>query len=165
MEFEPDNINLEPLERFIKAVKSKNPPYAKIGILGTTAQRSNGKSTNAEIGAAHEYGSPEHGLPIRSFLRMPLSTRLPKTLENTPLVGDDKLKEVIKEGTFRPWMETIATLAEGVSKESFDSNGFGTWEELDADYAEWKDQWFGTDQILVATGQLRDSITHEVVVP
>lgn len=157
MEFEPDNVNFEPLERFIKAVKSKTPPYAKIGILGKTATRSNGNSTNAEIGAAHEYGAPEKGLPIRSFLRMPLITQLPNTLNNTDLLGEEKLKEVIKEGTMSPWMETIATLAEGVSKESFSNGGFGYWPEWAPGYSN------QTGDILVDTGQLRDAVTHEVV--
>ena len=163
MEFEPDEINLEPLNRFIKAVNSPAPPYAKIGILGKNVQRDGKGSSNSEIGAAHEYGSPEKGLPVRSWLRMPLTDHLPGVLENTDLLGEDKLKEVIKEGTIEPWMETVANLAEGTCKESFTNNGYGTWEELSERYEEWKDQWYGTGQILVASGQLQDSVTHEIV--
>lgn len=165
MEMDPDEIELSGLDNLAKALKVKTPPYAKIGVLGKNVARDGKGSTNSEIGAAHEYGSPEKGLPSRSFLRMPLTEQFPKKLEETELLGEDELKEVLAKGTLVPWLRKCAVLAVATVKEAFATNGFGRWQELDIDYEEWKDEWYGTGQILVASGQLKDAITEEVVEP
>lgn len=157
MEFEPDEIDLEEFDKFVKAVKASNPPYAKIGILGAKGARRGGGPTNAEIGAAHEYGAPEKGLPVRSFLRMPLTDQLPKELDSSDIFGDDELSEVVKTGSLLPWLKRVAVLAEGIVKKSFTNNGWGRW-------APWKNGYTSaTGQILKDTTQLEGSITHEVV--
>ena len=113
--------------------------------------------------AVHEYGSPVMGIPSRSALRMPLTDHLPKKLEEGGLFEEEEAREVLRTGTLTPWMKRVAMIAVGLCKESFTNDGWGKWEPLDDTYSEWKDQWYGTGQILVASGQLRDSITDEVM--
>jgi hypothetical protein len=156
MEFDNDTINLDGFEKLVKALKPANAPVAKIGILGANANRKQGKSTNAQIGAAHEFGSPLTGLPVRSTLRMPLTDVLPKDLEATDLFTEDVFKEVVKAGSLTPWLKTVAGIALGTVKKAFATGGFGKW-------APWAHGYSNrTGQILVDTTQLRDSYTFEV---
>lgn len=157
MEFEADEINLAGLENLAKALGSQNPPHAKIGVLGKNALRSQGKTTNAVIMAAHEFGVPSRNLPSRSALRMPLTDHLPSKLEKTDLLGEDQAKEVLKTGSLVPWLKTVAVIAVSTCKEAFTNGGWGKW-------APWSQGYENkTGEILVDTTQLRDSITEEVV--
>ena len=160
VDFQPDEIDLKGMENFVKAVRSSNPPYAKIGVLGANVTRDGGKPTNADIGAAHEYGSPERGLPVRSFLRVPLAEQLPKRLEDTDLLGEDEMRKVAETGSLTPWMKKIAVIAVGVVKEAFATQGYGKWPS-------WKTPGYtnNTGQVLMDTKQLERSITEEVVEP
>lgn len=154
-------LNVKGLDQLMKALKAK-PPTTHVGILGGgKANRSSdggkGKTpTNAEIGAAHEFGAPSRGLPIRSFLRAPIADRLQKEMEKSGALNKDVLADVLKQGTVVPWMQVIAILAEGIVAEAFDTGGFGKWKAHAPGYTN------NTGDILVDTKQLRDSITSEV---
>ena len=162
-DFKPDVIHVEALEKLSKALKRK-PPVCKVGILANKNIRKpeEGKKPkknppgNAEIGAAHEYGAPKRGLPQRSFLRVPLIDRLDKTIEQSGLGGEEAMKEVLKAGSLKPWLETVANLAEGIVTGAFASNGYGKWKAWKGNYTS------STGQILVETTQLKGSISHEI---
>lgn len=143
------------LDQILKALKGKQP-YARIGILGTSAGRTGG-SSNAQIGAAHEYGTSS--LPMRSFLRMPLTDNLDKRLASAGAFNKDALNRLVKEGSMVAWVEKLAILAEAIVGEAFDSGGFGKWAALNPKTMASKK----VKQILLETGQLRSSITSEVV--
>lgn len=141
------------LDKLIAAFKGQMP-QARVGILGDSAKpgkRAN--SENATIGAKHEYG--QDGLPVRSFLRMPLQTQLQAELERSGAFKKDALKRVVKDGSILQWMRNIAFTAEAVVLKAFDTGGFGNWKP--SNMARKK-----TKQTLVETQQLRNSITSEV---
>lgn len=143
-------LKIDGLEKLIKSFKVK-PPVAKVGILG------NGESkglTNATIGAAHEFGTTV--LPQRSFLRMPLTQHLDKELESSDAFNEDLLKRVVAEKRLDPWVEVLGVLAVGVVMDAFHTEGFGQWPPSDMTHKTVK-------QTLTETGQLRDSISYEVV--
>lgn len=146
------------LEKLIAAMKGK-PVVAKVGVLGSYNARSGpGSNSNATIGAAHEFGAPARGIPMRSFLRMPLTEELPKQLEGSGAFTEDAFKQVAKEGSFRVWIEKVAIMGVSVVLGAFDSNGYGTWQALEpATLARKK-----VKQTLVETHQLRDSISYEI---
>ena len=165
MEMEQDSIDLEGLDKLLKAITTKELPYAKIGVLGggSEARKADEKKkstiNNAELAAVHEYGAPDRGIPSRSFLRMPLTDHLPQKLEQGGLFSEDEAKEVLKLGTLTPWMRRVAALAVGTCKEAMTNNGWGKWPA-------WKPGYTNeTGQMLNATGQLKDSIDMEVVEP
>lgn len=148
-------LEVKGLDQLLKSLKAK-PPTCRVGVLGDKDARTDAKSpSNATIGAAHEYGTVD--MPQRSFLRVPLTDHLTKSIEQSGALDKDVLKEVIKQGTVIPWMLKIAKLAELIVAEAFDSDGFGKW-------AKWKNKNYTnqTSQILVDTQQLRNSITSEV---
>jgi phage gpG-like protein len=163
LRFGNDNIKLDGLERLTKAIGDKNPPHVRLGVLGQKSTRTaGGEATNADIGATHEYGSPAKNIPQRSFLRLPAANVLPGKLESSHAFGDKALKEVVAAKSIKPWMEKIGKLGEEVVKEAFATEGWGTWKKWSKSYARRKKK--GTDNmILDDTGQLRDSITSDVV--
>jgi len=121
---------------------SEELPTINVGILKDNNSRTDGR-TNAEIGSIHEFGSLDGKIPMRSFLRMPLYEWLGKEIKNIQKQKDLNIEEVA---------EQIGIAAVAVITDAFATNGFGTWEKCKT-----KDE-----DILVDTGQLRDSISYEV---
>ncbi len=147
-------VNTKVLDQLYRAIRD-NKITAKIGILGAKNARTGPSSSNASVGAAHEYGSPARRLPIRSFLRMPITEKLPKELEKSGFFNEDMLKANIKDGNLKQYVDKIAIAAVAVVLQAFDTTGFGTWKLSNMDYKTVK-------QTLIETGQLRDSIDYEV---
>lgn len=144
-------VNVKPLEKLLKALKAK-PVFGRIGILGKD-QRQGEEVTNAEVGAFHEFGTSQ--LPVRSFLRIPITERLNKELVKAGGVDEDTMKEVVRTGTVVPWIKKILIVAEGIVIDAFDTGGFGKWPPSNMANKT-------NHQTLVETAQLRNSITTEV---
>lgn len=162
------------LDGVLKALK-ENMSRVRVGILGGKNIRNNvnvgggrsvnaGKSspkgkfnvtTNAAVGALHEFGVPGK-LPVRSFLRMPISENLGKELENSGAFKEDALRQVVKEKSLLPWLHRIAIVAEKIVSDAFETGGFGKWPKWKGSYTN------NTGMVLVDTQQLRKSITSEV---
>lgn len=145
-------FNIRGLDKLAKAFKVK-PPTARIGILGSKDARQGDETSNATVGAAHEFGTSK--LERRSFLREPLKDHLDKAIESSHLGDKETLNEVIKTGDITGWVKQIAVLAEGIVLEAFNSNGYGKWKPSDMRYKK-------NHQTLIETQQLVRSITHEV---
>lgn len=133
-------------------------PRARVGILGGKAlrgQKNFNGSNNASIGAAHEFGNAK--VPMRSFLRVPITEHLNKKMETAGAFDKEQLAEVLKAGSVLPWVKKIAVLAEAIVIEAFATGGFGKWPA-------WKTPGYKNDggRLLVDTGQLRDSISSDV---
>lgn len=151
-DFGDDTMDLSGLDNLIKALKDSKP-VGRIGILGDGAARE-GEVSNAEIGLAHEFGTER--LPMRSFLRMPLSTELYKRLAVKGAFDKQAKKDILKQGSIVPWLKKVMITAEAIVLEAFSTTGFGMWKPSNMKYKQNK-------QTLVETQQLRDSITSEVV--
>ena len=165
MSDEAYTINVEGLNKILKALKSK-PPTARVGILGggahyaqlnTGAAQPKGMTTNAEIGAVHEFGSIARNIAPRSFLRVPISEHLQKEMENSGALDVETMNEVLRQGSVIPWLKKVSTIAKGIVLEAFATGGFGKWPA-------WKNPNYTNNagQLLVDTTQLRDSIVDEV---
>ncbi len=148
------SVNTDALKSIIKALKGKKPK-ARVGILGTTTRRDG--NSNAFIGACHEFGTST--IPQRSFLRMPISEKLPGALEASGAFSEQSINEIIQSGSLVPWVQKIAILGERIVLDAFHTSGFGRWAPLKPETMERK----RVKQILVETQQLRNSITSEVV--
>lgn len=155
--FENDNIQLDGMAKLTRAIKDRRPPHIEIGII-EDSPRKDGESSNAEIGAAHEYGAPQRGLPVRSWLRMPLKDHLQEKMEEDQLLNEKSTKEVMKLGTIRPWMEAVKVSAIATVLKAFGNAGWGTWQP-------WKDPNYtnNTGEILQDTQQLKNSVDAKVV--
>lgn len=162
-----DTFDIKGLNKILKMLKSDKPPVCRVGILGSRDSRSvvaarlkekglinRGTLTNATIGAAHEFGTTK--IPRRSFLRVPLTDHLQKQIENSGAFKDDVLKEVVKIGTIKPWLQKIGIIAENIVQAAFDTGGDGRWPAHAQGYTN------ATGKLLIDTQQLRNSITSEV---
>lgn len=146
-------IKTEGLDKLLRALNQKLPT-ARVGILGADDVRATkGNPSNATIGAAHEFGTTK--LPMRSFLRVPITEHLQSKMEASGALDKQVLKQVIAEGSVIPWMTKIAVLAEQIVGEAFATGGFGKWMPSNMNNKK-------NHQTLVETQQLRDSITSEV---
>lgn len=135
------------------------PPRVRIGILtGTKPARGMGP-TNAEIGAAHEYGAPKRRLPARSWLRAPLIDLLDKEIAKRPALARKEFRKAASEGSLASFMSLLGVLAESIVRLGFTNDGYGKWRRLKPKYAARKT----VNNILVETTQLRESVTHVVI--
>lgn len=139
-------------EGLMKLVDGDLDGVIKVGILGDGNTRK-GDGGNADVGWRHEFG--DGNLPIRSFLRMPLTTKLQKELSDAGMLDKETLEAVLLEEDLVVWLKEIGIMAESVISKAFSSGGFGTWKPSDMRYKK-------IHQTLVESAQLRDSINHEV---
>jgi hypothetical protein len=147
-------LNNKNLVNLIKAFKG-DIPEVHVGILGAGKSRKKGATqSNAEIGARHEYGTSK--MPIRSFLRVPLTEQLEGYIERAGGFDEMALKEVFAQKSIKPYVNKIAITAEQVVQDAFNTGGFGAWKPSDMRRKKNK-------QTLVETQQLRNSVTSEVV--
>lgn len=156
MKIDSDKIEFKGLDRLINVLK-KNKVEINVGILGDKDNRSSDEkeaSSNATIGLVHEFGSFEKNIPMRSFLRMPLSQHLYDKL-NASGFFKKEIEEIIKENGLKGFADKIAIVAENTVKEAFATGGFGEWEPSNMKYKK-------VQMTLVETQQLRNSIISEV---
>lgn len=167
-------LNTKGLDKLIAALKGPRM-VVRVGVLGGKVTRVEQKDTltyseivnlkkpirqgkhlsNAEIGAIHEYGDATH--PVRSFLRVPLATKLQKELESSGAFTKEAFAQVLRSGSVVFWMRKMAVVAEKVVIGAFSSEGYGKW-------APWKGNYeSNTGMILQDTTQLRNSISSQVV--
>ena len=151
-------LKIDGIEKLQKLLKKKPIPYVRIGVLGSSVRVDAKGTTNATVGAVHEFGSPTKGIPPRSFLRVPLIDFLGKRMDSSGFYNRETMEEVIRQRTLVPWLKKMAVLAEAIVAEAFATGGFGKWPK-------WKNENYSNNanQLLVDTGQLRNSITSEVV--
>lgn len=147
-----EGLNTKNLEQFLKALKGKLPSV-HVGILGAKNSREKGQKTNAEIGAKHEFGLD--GMPVRSFLRVPIQDNLQKYLDEAGLNNNKVLAQSVKQGNILMLLQKIGVVAEAIVSDAFDTGGFGRWKASNMNRKKVK-------QTLVETQQLRNSITSEV---
>lgn len=131
---------------------------AQVGVLGVKSGRTSDKGessemSNADIGLIHEKGSPARNIARRSFLAMPLTTKMPGVIGK---VGALLLKG-IKTSNIENAYKQLGIIAVGIVQKAFPTSGYGTWEPS-------RDKSRKDKTIrLIKTKQLRDSISSRVV--
>ena len=133
----------------------------KVGILGSDGSKQVknddnelGKITMATLGAIHEFGSPKVNIPSRSFIRMPLETKFKEELSK-----NKGFKQALSELDITKLNNEAGLTATVVINDAFASGGFGEWAPLKPMTIMRK----GSDKILIDTGDLRRSISYEVM--
>ena len=142
--------------------KLKEEIVVRVGILGGDGSKmtQDGKITMAYLGSIHEFGASVKDvktpfeIPERSFLRMPLDTKLGEELEKS-----SKFKQAFQDCDMQALGDEIGLASLNVINDAFDSGGLGKWQPL----AESTIARKGSDTILIDTGDLRRSISYEVV--
>lgn len=130
------------LNKFVKSLESGHA--VDVGIFGardTKKERDEGGITNPQLGFIHEFG---RGVPMRSFLRMPILVKTNQILKQTVEAG-----ALVKMamGDMLGVLSDLGIACETAIGEAFDSAGFGDWGHSH----------------LTDTGQLRRSVASAVV--
>lgn len=159
-------LNLEELRAVRAELKRAESARVKVGILGDKAGRwgpGSGDMNNPSLGVVHEFGSIKRGIPARSFLRMPLMTRLPGKIDE---IGREVWRKLILDKGAINALKALGVIAENLVQRAFETGGFGQWPKLSPRYARWKAALVrargGRVSILILTGQLRRSVTSRV---
>ncbi len=130
----------------------------RVGVIGNDARtapvatvgESKSELTNAQIGLIHEKGSYVRNIPQRSFLFMPLSTKLPEYYKK---LGPGVLNSLTAKNIQAIYTQ-LGIVGENIVQRAFATSGFGKWE---------KSRVNGRVINLIDTGQLRKSIHSDVV--
>lgn len=145
-------LKKQPLQRLITQVASdEKNSRVQVGIFSSAA-RTNSDLTNGDIGAVHEFGSMSQHIPQRSFLRMPLTTRLKDN-------ASSNWGEIILRQGFNSALRKLGVMGENTVQKAFATGGFGVWPKLKPATIARK----GSSAILIDTSQLRRSISSRVV--
>lgn len=153
-------LNLAGMNQLAKLLKSASVTRVEVGILGNTANRTNGSQNNAEIGLIQEFGRTEDPrIPQRSFLRVPLRKHLKEEIEKSKTFSEQNIEKAIEAGNAKLLAKKLGMLGEKIVLEAFESSGDGQW----APNAPYTIAMKGSDKPLIDTGELRKSITSRVV--
>lgn len=129
--------------------------HVEVGILGSKKAKDD-EVTVAYYGSVHEFGDPEHNIPMRSWLREPLRVRFPKYLE-------EHLANIVKyiiEGRKEEALENLGQEARNICIEAFKTHGVnGEWAPNSPETVARK----GANNPLIDTGALRQSVDYKVV--
>jgi hypothetical protein len=69
LKIKSNSSGLQALKKRIAKLNT-NQPHVRVGLMADGKPRTDGSDlTNAEIGAVHEYGAPDAGIPTRPWLR------------------------------------------------------------------------------------------------
>lgn len=149
-------IDLRKLDEFRKNIKSAG--MVRVGVLASSGKvsRPEGEITNPEIGFEAEFGSISKNIPIRSWLRMPI------TFKRKEIIKDMNNSKVVKKAIGN--MDIVTALKVlGISaynkvQEAFESKGFGKWAPNSPMTIAKK----GSSSPLIDTSEFRNSVTWQV---
>lgn len=112
-------------------------------------------TTNAEIGFLMEYGAPKRKIPARSWLRMPLMSKINQIVKDSAKYFEAS----VKDGDSIKFLTILGVNAEKWIGLAFDSKGFGSWAANRPATVARK----GSASPLIDTGQLRRAVTSMVI--
>lgn len=158
------------LQELIKELAKTEKARVKVGVLASNVSREDdGEFNNADIGATHELGSKSSNIPARSFLRVPITKKLPAELKKR----EKKIFKLITEQGVEQGLKTIGVLAENVVDEAFETSGGGSWppnkhstvmaKTAHIKNAKKRHEAIEKNKPLIHTGKLRRSVTSAVV--
>jgi hypothetical protein len=147
--------------------------------LGSISRHGDASLNNPTLGLIHEFGTKQvvestpsgetgpgavatfehvthHAIPARSFLRMPLMTRLQTRIDE---IGRGVWRAIVLKRGMLPALATLGTVARNLVDAAFASGGFGQWAPNTPATIRRK----GSSAPLIDSAQLRKSVTYQVV--
>lgn len=117
-------MNIEKMETLAENLKQR--ASIQVGVFESKSARESGKFTNADLAAIHEYGSPEHNLPPRSMLHVPIAEHSSEIM--APFKG--KAEQFLIKGKLKNLYDLIGFACEKVVLGAFETGGYGKWAPL-----------------------------------
>jgi phage gpG-like protein len=132
-------------------------PHVRVGVLadkGGSAGHGDGGMTVLQVATIHEFGAPAAGIPERSFIRSTATNKEPEAAKMA-----ERLAKAVVEGRMKPEkaLDIYGTWFAAEVKKTITEQDIPP--PLQPETIERK----GSSKPLVDSGQLVQSITHEVV--
>ena len=146
---------MKQIERAVKGLQNRLNPkgqVVKVGLPEASGDHEDSGIPIVMIGAVHEYGI---GVPMRSFLRVPLSDQS-DLIAQTGTIGAKAIAD--GRGTMSSVLATLGEVGVSISNESFSNND---WAPLKDPTRGGKNK-DGNSQPLWDTGTMKRSITYQV---
>ncbi len=156
--------NFTGLKTLMRQVEELPTVKVQVGLFADNAGRVADRGRiqdNPSLGYVHEFGMmifhPKLNkttiIPERSFIRMPLMTKLGTLVQST-----NWLAIMAKQGVKRV-LAHLGTLGEDVIQEAFATRGYGLWPNLSQTTINRK----GSSAILIESAQMRKAVASRVV--
>lgn len=151
-------VNLKDYIELGDQLKRAEHMRVEVGVLSNKTERGEGEEfDNAALGAVHELGSRSAGIPARSFLRVPIMTKMREKVAK--VTAKRIVQNMLKRGA-KNTMAQLGHMAEAVIDEGFATRGYGKWAPNKPATIRRKK----SDMPLIDKGKLRRSITSRVVI-
>lgn len=148
--------NFTGLRTLQRQLKELNTMEAHVGLFADNAGRvakENRIAHNPSLGYVHEFTPVKGG--VRSWLRMPLLTRLGPVIKSK---GAGWFNTLHKQGAKRT-LGLLGAVGEDVIQEAFATGGWGQWPTLSRETIRRK----GSSAILIESAQMRKAVASRVV--
>lgn len=132
---------------------------ARVGILGSGAARDDAPGStinNATLGLIQMFGSLSRKIPARDFLLMPIQKNQRELIQS---LQSGAMRDAFTRHEYKKMFALLGLKAEELVQRAFETGGFGLWKPLKAETVARK----GSSKPLIDTGQLRKSISSDVV--
>lgn len=157
------DLGWDAFNKQVKAVAKLGDPHVQVGLVGPKAEASypGGGYTVAQVGAVHEFGAPDVGIPERSFIRSTFDKKRPEIVR----LGRKLMKQVFplshgKGGSAMPMEKALGIMGAFVAAEVKKTISVdGVPPPLKQATIDRK----GSDRTLVDTSRMLNSITWAVV--
>lgn len=117
-------MDIRKMKDLIEGLKAK--AHIQVGVFTDKTARKDGGLTNADLAMYHELGAPEHGLPARSMLKVPLADHAQDIL--APF--KEQAQAFLVKGKLATLYKRIGVAAEKVVLGAFQTGGYGKWASL-----------------------------------
>lgn len=117
-------VDIRKMKDLYEGLKTK--AVVQVGVFKDASARKEEGLTNADLAMYHELGSPEHNLPARSMLKVPLADHRDRLM--APM--KNKADLIAKKGGLLRLYKLIGVAGEKIVLEAFRTGGFGKWVPL-----------------------------------
>lgn len=117
-------IDIDKMKALLESLKTR--PDIQVGVFADKTARTDGPLTNADLAQIHELGAPQHGLPARSMLKVPIAEHASEIME--PFRG--RAEAYLVKGTLLSMYKLVGVACEKVVLGAFKSEGYGKWAPL-----------------------------------
>ena len=118
------HLDIKKMQELIENLKQK--ASVQVGVFQGASARKEEGLTNAALARIHELGSPEHNIPARSMLKVPIGDHINQIM--APFKG--KAESFLMKGKLKDLYKLIGIAAEKVVDGAFNSGGYGKWQPL-----------------------------------
>lgn len=118
------SMDIKKMQSLYEGLKTR--ATIEVGVFQDKTARPEKGMTNAMLAQAHELGVPEHNLPARSILKVPISDHASELIATMK----GKADAYLVKGTLLNLYKLVGIAAEKIVDGAFQTGGYGKWASL-----------------------------------